>query len=93
MSVEHEISSAGDTLPDLPDIADQDLLNRVYTHKSWAAASINTRAVVREPENNERLAFLGSHILTHVVSAKLYDMSRPILSKGDLTASAIQPLS
>jgi len=37
-----------------------------------------------EPDNNERLAFLGSHLLTQTVAAQLYGL-QPRLNKGDLT--------
>jgi dsRNA-specific ribonuclease len=86
MAPEQSISSSGETLPELPHIQDEALRTRVLTHKSLAAAPVNRGLDFEEPENNERLAFLGSHILTQVVSAKLYDI-RPLLSKGDLTVS------
>jgi dsRNA-specific ribonuclease len=84
----HELSESGDELPELPHLNDETLRTRALTHKSWLGAPTNWHHISVEPDNNERLAFLGSHILPHIVSSKLYDPPGPCLTKGDLTVSS-----
>jgi len=72
-NTEHEISDSESGFPELPTIVNATLRNEIFTHRS-----LNGRC------NNERLAFLGSHTLTQIAAAKLYDTD-PILSKGELT--------
>ena len=83
----HNFSEAGIDLPELPHISSQELIKRLFTHKSYLG-TIRQQARDEEPENNERLAFLGSHILPHIVASKLYDRI-PRYSKGDLTVSCV----
>lgn len=84
---DHQLSEDGRSLPDLPRIKDKDLHERIFTHKSLMGAPTNWRPSGNdEPKNNERLAFIGAHIVPHIVSTKLYDMQPPS-NRGELTVT------
>jgi dsRNA-specific ribonuclease len=76
------------SLPNLPLIPVPTLLKRVFRHKSDLEGlhSVNAGFGLLEPDNNERLAFIGSHTLRSIVANELYGILAHS-TKGDLSVS------